>query len=108
MVFNDMEVRSGGERHTSSGIRGLVNTNEAMTEFEHVVSIRRNQHHCKIRATGHSPKGDDDELSILGSIFNVVSHDGYISEVKGRINFIHEIERCWLGFFVSFFQICYC
>jgi hypothetical protein len=32
-----------GKRRTSSSIRGLVNSNEAMTELKHIVSIRRGQ-----------------------------------------------------------------
>jgi hypothetical protein len=44
MAINEMK-RNEGERRTSGGVRGLVNSNEAMTELEHIVSIRRSQHH---------------------------------------------------------------
>jgi hypothetical protein len=37
------------------------------------------------------PKRDDNKLSILGSIFDVVRNDGNISEIEGSIDLIHEI-----------------
>lgn len=43
------------------------------------------------------PKGDDNELGILGTILDVVRNNGYISEVERSVNLVHEIQRCRLG-----------
>jgi len=63
-------------RNTLGRISSLVYSNESICEFEHVIS-----------------KGDDDKLSILGSLFDVMSDDGNISEVKRGVNFVHEVQR---------------
>ena len=42
------------------------------------------------------PQGDDDELSVLGSLFDVVGHNGNVLEVQGSVNLVHDVERCWL------------
>ena len=44
----------------------------------------------------NSPKRNDDELGIFGPIFDVVGDDGHITEVKGSVNLIHEVQWCWL------------
>jgi len=66
-------------RYTSSSIGGLVNSDEAMAEFKHVVS-----------------EGDDNELSVLGPVFNVVSYNRNVSEVKRCIDLVHKVQRRWL------------
>ncbi|KAE8159327.1 hypothetical protein BDV40DRAFT_291054 [Aspergillus tamarii] len=49
-------------------------------------------------------QGDDNELRVLRSFFDVRSHDGdlehlrytYVSEVQGGINFVHDVQWCRL------------
>jgi len=65
--------------YTSSSIGSLVDSNEAMTEFKHIVS-----------------QGDDNELSVFRSVFNVVGYNRNISEVKRSVNLVHEVQRRWL------------
>jgi hypothetical protein len=50
------------------------------------------------------PEADNDELSILCSLLDIVCHNGHVLEVQGGVNFIHHVERCRLN--IS--QIKYC
>ena len=43
------------------------------------------------------PEGDDDELRILGPIFDIVGHDRDIAEIKCSVDLVHEIQRSGLG-----------
>jgi hypothetical protein len=40
-------------------------------------------------------EGYDDELGILSSFLYKFTHYGYVVEVQGSINFVHEIKRGW-------------
>lgn len=65
------------DRDTLRCVRSLVNANEAVTELEHIVSKR-----------------NYDELCVLRTIFNIVSDDGDVPEIKRSVNLIHEVQRC--------------
>ena len=39
------------------------------------------------------PKGDDDELSVLGPLLDIVGHDGDVLEVEGGVDLVHDVER---------------
>jgi len=47
-----------------------------MAQFKHVV-----------------PQGDNDELGILRTIFDVISNNRNVAEVKSGVNLIHEVQR---------------
>jgi len=51
----------------------------------------------KIEQEGNQPKGDDDELSVLRPIFDVVGDDRNIPEVQGGVDLVHEVKRGWLA-----------
>lgn len=36
---------------------------------------------------------DDDELSVLGALLDVVGHNRHVLEVKGRIDLVHHVQR---------------
>ena len=55
---------------------GLVDSNKTICKLKHVVS-----------------QTDDHKLSILGSFLDVIRDNGDVSEIQGRINFIHYIQR---------------
>jgi hypothetical protein len=54
------------------------------------------------------PETDDDELSVLGPLLDVVGHDGHVLEVQGCVNLVHHVQRrrlqtkntlnCWFYF----------
>lgn len=83
---------------TSSGVRSLVDADETVTKFEHVVAVPRcfSHHVPRLYTRTDPPEGDDDELCVLRTILDVVSDDGYIPEVKSSVNLVHEVERCRL------------
>lgn len=39
------------------------------------------------------PEGNDDELCVLGSVFDVVRDDGHVPEIQRGVDFVHEIQR---------------
>jgi len=63
---------------TSSSIGSLVNSDQAMTEFKHIISHR-----------------DDNKLSIFRSVFDVVGYNRNVSEVKRSVDLVHEVQRRW-------------
>eukprot|EP00428_Durinskia_dybowskii_P065473 CAMPEP_0170384264 /NCGR_PEP_ID=MMETSP0117_2-20130122/15907_1 /TAXON_ID=400756 /ORGANISM="Durinskia baltica, Strain CSIRO CS-38" /LENGTH=213 /DNA_ID=CAMNT_0010640005 /DNA_START=219 /DNA_END=860 /DNA_ORIENTATION=- len=53
--------------------------------------------HKEVRQLEHViPQGDDDELGILRSLFDVVCDDGDVPEVQSGIDLIHEVQWCGL------------
>ena len=50
------------------------------------------------RVSGHEdiPQGDDDELCVLRTIFDVVGDDGDVAEVKSGIDLVHKVQGCGL------------
>ena len=42
------------------------------------------------------PQADDDELSILGPLLDVIGNNGDVLEVQGGINLVHDVERSGL------------
>lgn len=38
-----------------------------------------------------SPERDDDELSVLRTVLDVVGNDGDVAEVKSGIDLVHEV-----------------
>lgn len=42
------------------------------------------------------PKRNDDELGIFCPVLDVVGDDRHITEVKGSVNLVHEVQRRWL------------
>jgi hypothetical protein len=40
---------------------------------------------------GFVPERNDDELCILGSVFDVIRDDGHVSEIQCGINLVHEV-----------------
>jgi len=44
----------------------------------------------------HSPERDDNKLSILRAIFDIVSDNRDVPKVKRGVYFVHEIKRCGL------------
>lgn len=55
---------------------GLVDSNQLVSQIEHVVSQRYY-----------------DELSVSGSLLYVVSHYCYVLEVKSCVDLVHEVQR---------------
>ncbi len=39
------------------------------------------------------PETDDDELSVLGPLLDVVGHNGHVLEVQGCIYLVHHVQR---------------
>lgn len=58
---------------------GLVDAHKTIGQFKHVVS-----------------QTDNDKLCILGAFCNVVGDNRDVTEIQGSVNFIHDIQRCWL------------
>ena len=54
---------------------GLVDPDQPRRQLEHVVSER-----------------DDDELSLLRAVFDVIGDNGDIPEVQGGIDLVHKVE----------------
>ena len=42
------------------------------------------------------PQGDDDELRVLRTVFDVVGDDGDVAEVKSGIDLVHKVQGCGL------------
>ncbi len=39
------------------------------------------------------PKTDDNELSVLGPLLDVVGHNGHVLEVQGCVYLVHHVQR---------------
>lgn len=92
-AFNQLLVRP--KNHgvlTACSIRRLVDTDESMTQLEHVVSVLAL---AAVRCSGRRiiPQRNDDKLRVLRAVFDVVRDNRYVAEVKCRINLVHEVER---------------
>lgn len=86
--------------NTSSLIRNFVNSDESCRELEHIldlVKVVSELYKLIEQLETHVAKRDDDELSILCSIFDVVGDNRYVPEIESSIDFVHEVERCRLG-----------
>ena len=46
--------------------------------------------------TRFTPEGDDDELRVLCSVFDVVRDDRDVSEIQCGVYFVHEVQRSGL------------
>ena len=68
--------KTGINRDTLGALVRLVDSNQSVRKLKHIVA-----------------QADDDELGILGSLLDIVGHDGDVAKVKGCVNLIHEIER---------------
>ena len=77
-------------RLTSRGIGSLVYTNEAVAELEHIISEVPMSLGNSSAATD-SPQGDNDELSVLRSVLDIVRHNGNVTEVEGSVNLVHKV-----------------
>ena len=77
-------------RLTSRGIGSLVDTNEAVAELEHIVS-EVPMSLSNLSAATDSPQGDNDELSVLRSVLDIVRHNGNVTEVEGSVNLVHKV-----------------
>ena len=53
----------------------LVHSDELVGQFEHIVS-----------------EGDDNELSVFGSSFDVVGNNGYVLVVQSSIDLVHKVK----------------
>ena len=40
----------------------------------------------------NEPERDDNKLRVFSPFFDVMCNDGNVSEVKGGINFVHEVQ----------------
>lgn len=60
-------------------ILSFVDTYELVGQIKHVVS-----------------EGNNDELGVLSSFLDVLSYNRHILEIKGCVNFIHEVQGSWL------------
>jgi hypothetical protein len=47
-------------------------------------------------AAHHTPERDDNKLSILRAILNIVGDNRHVPKVQRGIYFVHEIKRCGL------------
>ena len=90
---------NASQKLTSRRVCCLVNSYQTVAEFEHVVAVVRPRSTCDsgIHCKGHIPERDDDELCILGPVFDVVGDNRYVSEVQSRVDLVHEVEWCGLG-----------
>lgn len=81
LCFNLFLDRVGIDRHRFGGIVRLVDTNQSISQFKHVRS-----------------QGDDNELSVPCSLFDVVAHYRNVFEVESGIDLVHDVE--WRGLVV--------
>ena len=44
----------------------------------------------------YQPEGDDNELCVLCAVFNIVGHDGDVSEIQSGVDLVHEVQRSGL------------
>ena len=80
------------DKRTSSSIRRLVDTDEAMAQLEHVIATRQSLAQAsKCTFKSNVPERDDDELRVLRAVFDVVSDDGNITEVESSVNLVHKV-----------------
>lgn len=67
-----------------------------MAQFKHIVSVipcSVSGKGCEARGVTNVPQRDDDELRILGPIFNVIGDDGHVPEIERSVDLVHKIKR---------------
>ncbi len=67
---------TGIDRDALRTVIGLVDTNQAVCQFKHIVSERNN-----------------DKLSILRAFLDIICDDRNVFEVKRGINLVHNVQR---------------
>lgn len=94
--ISKIDERTTGEL-TSSGVGCLINTNKAVTQFEHVIpSDEMSKPFNSFMRMKNVPERDDDKLRILSSVLDVVGNYGDVTEVQRSVNLVHKVERSGL------------
>jgi len=76
LTFNLLHHLGGIDGQSLRDVVCLVYSNHFLGEVKHVV-----------------PQRDDDELAILRFLSDVLSGDGYVLVIQGRVDLVHAVER---------------
>lgn len=79
------------ESHSQSCKSRSVDDSTQTCRFYHIVLSSGKE--WQEQGVTNIPQRDDDELRVLGPIFDVIGDDGYVPEIERSVDLVHKVKR---------------